>query len=114
MRVVNIVSALTGAFALIMLALLRHAGAGGDMSAVLIGGMLHLSAATAGLTVAGRSGKLNLIAIAMVLVGANIFAGVIYANALAPGHPFHALAPLGGGLQIIGWILLAFASPERR
>lgn len=114
MRFVNIFSALTGALALIMLAVLRHGYAQADFSAVLTGGLAQLSAAGAGLAIAGRAGRLNLIAIAMILIGANIFAGVIYASAISPDHPLRALAPIGGGLQILGWIVLAFASAARR
>jgi uncharacterized membrane protein YgdD (TMEM256/DUF423 family) len=114
MRLVNIFSALTGALALIMLAVLRHGSNVGDYSAVLTGGVTQLSAAAAGLAIAGRSGRLNLIAAAMILIGANIFAGVIYTSALNPAHPFRAFAPIGGGLQILGWLTLAFASAQRR
>jgi len=75
---------------------------------------MQLSAAAAGLAVSGREGRLNTIAASMMLIGANIFALVIYLNAVAPGHPLHALAPVGGGLSILSWILLAFASPAKR
>jgi uncharacterized membrane protein YgdD (TMEM256/DUF423 family) len=114
MRLVNICAALTGALALIMLALARHAQAVTADTAVLTGGVAQLSAAAACLAVAGRESRLNLIAAALLLLGANIFAGVIYANALSPEHPFRPLAPIGGGLLILGWLTLAFTSPLRR
>jgi uncharacterized membrane protein YgdD (TMEM256/DUF423 family) len=114
MRLVNIFSALTGALAFIMLAVLRHGSNVGDYSAVLTGGLAQLSAAAAGLAIAGRTGRLNIIAAAILLIGANIFAGVIYSSALMPEHPFRAFAPIGGSLLILGWIVLAFASPARR
>lgn len=114
MRLVNIFSALTGALAFIMLAILRHGHAETDYTAILTGGVAQLSAAAVGLAVAGRAGRVNLIGAALMLIGAKIFAGVIYANALAPGHPFGALAPIGGSLLILSWIVLAFASPEKR
>lgn len=114
MRFVNICSALTGAAALIMMAVLRHAYAATQDTAVLTAGIAQLSAAATGLAVAERAGRINLVAIAALLAGANVFAGVIYASAINPTHPFHALAPVGGSLQIIGWVLLAFASPARR
>lgn len=114
MRLVNMFSALTGASALIALAALRHSAPDADYSAILTAGLMQLSAAAAGLAVAGRTGRLNLIAAATLLIGANIFGAVIYLNATYPAHPFHALAPVGGGLSILSWILLAFAPPTKR
>jgi hypothetical protein len=80
MRIINILAALTGALALIRLAVLRHRYAVTADTATLKGGLAQLSAATAGLAIAGRTGRLNIIAVAMILIGANIFAGVIYAR----------------------------------
>lgn len=113
MRLVNIFSALTGAVALVMLALLHHRyGAAADFDAVLMAALAQLSTAAAGLAIAGRAGRLNLLGIAMMLAGANIFAGVIYASAIHDTHPFSAFAPIGGGLLIASWVVLAFASPK--
>jgi len=109
MRIINIFSAFSGAFALIMLAASHHGG-GGEGGIVMVAGLAQLSAAAAGLAVANRAGRLNLIAGAVLLAGAMLFAGPIY---LAAFHIYalHALTPIGGGLLILGWLTLAFAKP---
>jgi uncharacterized membrane protein YgdD (TMEM256/DUF423 family) len=109
MRIINIVSALSGACALLMLGVSHHMlAADPDVAFVYMAAAAQLSAAIAGLAIANRTGKLNLIAGALLLGGATLFAGTIYLGAFHV-HALHALAPVGGAAVILGWITLAFA-----
>lgn len=110
MRLINIFAGLTGAAAFIALAYFSHSGAN-DPTPITFGALAQLSAASACLAIANRTGRLNTVAGATLLVGANIFAGVIQLNAFVGDHPFHALAPVGGSLTILGWLMLAFTKP---
>ena len=48
---------------------------------------------------------------AAVLMGGNIlFAGSLYALVLTEQKALGMVAPLGGTLYIVGWLMLAFAS----
>jgi len=111
MRVIHILAGLTGAEAFIALAYATHV-AGGDPGPMTMGALAQLSAACAGLALAHRSGRFTLIAAAVLLLGANIFAGVIQMSTLVGDHPFRILAPVGGSLLILGWILAAFTKPN--
>ncbi len=110
MRVLNICAALSGALALIALAA-RHAKPDVDINLLMLAAIAQLSAAAAGLAIANRSGRLNAIAGAIILGGAFIFSGEIYFGAYTGNHGLIMLAPLGGTLMILGWIVLAFAKP---
>ena len=114
MRILNIAGGLSGACALIMLAAAHHLVRAGDpdISFVYLAAAMQLSAGLAGLVLAGRTSQLNLIAGAMILGGATLFAGVVYLSMINDNHPFHMLAPIGGALVILGWIVLAFAKPN--
>ena len=116
MRLLNVFAALSGALALIMLVLVAHALqlAQPDADRIELAAFIQLTAAAAALAISNRDGRLNLIAGAMILAGAAIFAGVLYALALANIRSVVMLAPLGGVLLIAGWIVLAFAKPGRR
>lgn len=111
MRILNIFAALSGALALVMLALTAHALdlAPPDAERVHLGGFIQLGAAAAALAVANRSGRLNLVAGAMILAGAALFAGALYALALTHARAFAMLAPVGGATLILGWLVLALA-----
>ena len=111
MRLLNIFAALTGACAFVALAYHAHSGAG-ETDPIIFAALAQLSAAAANLAIANRVGRLNLIGGAVLLAGANIFAGVIQLTAFVGEHPFHALAPVGGSLTILGWLVLAFAKPS--
>ncbi len=111
MRVLNIASALSGALALVMLAFAHHALADDpDGGIVLVGAIAQLAAAGAGLAIANRSGRLNLIAGALIVGGAALFAQAIYLGAFHL-YTLHILAPVGGAAMIAGWIMLAFTKP---
>lgn len=112
MRVINAVAALSGVLALIMLAYAHHGlAADPHVGFVYIAAGAQLATAVAGIAIAGRSGRLNLIAGALMLGGATIFAGAIYLNAFHMGPP-HGTAPVGGAIMIAGWLALAFAKPQ--
>ncbi|HVV33880.1 MAG TPA: DUF423 domain-containing protein [Vitreimonas sp.] len=114
MRWLNIIAALTGAAALMMLAAAHHLEQDSDFNNVLVAGLAQLSAAAAGLAIANRSGLLNEIAGALILLGGNLFACEIYFSSFRGEHTFAFLAPIGGALLIGGWVLLAFARPTAR
>src|SRR5690606_4800863 len=113
MRPLNIFAALSGALALVMLVMVAHVLALSPENAdrMQLGAFIQLAAAAAGLAIANRAGRLNLIAGAMILTGAAIFSGTLYALAITENSSFVMLAPFGGITLILGWIVLAFAKP---
>ena len=74
MRLLNIFAALSGVLALGVLVLAAHAlqPTPEDLERIKLAAYLQLGAAGAGLAIANRSGRLNLIAGAMILLGAAI------------------------------------------
>jgi len=118
MRLLNIFAAISG---LIALAALIYAAHGlrevpsGDLATAVerinLAAFIQLSAAAAALAIANRSGRLNLIAGALILAGAAIFSGTLYGISMF-GTPA-ALAPVGGVTLLIGWLVLAFAKPGK-
>lgn len=108
MRVINLLAGLTGAYCFIMLAGAHHSGADAG-NTLILAALAQIGAAAAGLAVAQRTSRLALIGAAILLAGANLFATVLYLNALVGAHPLHMLAPIGGTLLIAGWAVLAFA-----
>ena len=114
-RLINIVAGLSGACALMALAAAHHlVGDADGRDWVVLAAIVQLSAALAGLVVAGRAGMLNLIAGGLILVGATLFAAEIYVHAFLNNTALEMIAPVGGALAIIGWIALAFAKPAPR
>jgi uncharacterized membrane protein YgdD (TMEM256/DUF423 family) len=113
MRLLNVFAALSGVTALVMLVLAAHAlqPAPEDLERIQLGAFLQLGAAAAGLAIANRSGRLNLIAGAMILAGAALFAGTLYTLAITHSRAIVMLAPIGGITLILGWFALAFAKP---
>lgn len=116
MRLINIAAALSGFAALGMLVAaahpLRDALQAPDLERIKLGAFVQLGAACAGLAIANRTGLLNSVAGAMVLAGAALFAGTLYAISLTGAHgPLVALAPIGGATLILGWAVLIFAKP---
>lgn len=113
MRLLNVFAALSGLIALIMLVLAAHAlnPAPDDLDRIQLAAFLQLGAAAAGLAIANRSGRLNLIAGAMILAGAALFAGTLYTLAITHSRAIVMLAPVGGLTLILGWAVLAFAKP---
>ena len=78
---------------------------------IQLGAFLQLGAAAAGLAIANRSGRLNLIAGVMILAGAALFSGTLYTLAITHSRAIVMLAPVGGITLILGWLTLAFAKP---
>lgn len=117
MRTLNIAAALSGLIALGFLVAashpLRDALAPADLERIELAAFVQLGAACAGLALANRSGRLNLIAGALILGGAALFASALYAISLTGSHAFAMLAPIGGSALIIGWAVLAFAKPAK-
>lgn len=113
MRLLNVFAALSGVTALVMLVLAAHAlqPAPEDLERIQLGAFLQLGAAAAGLAIANRSGRLNLIAGAMILAGAALFAGTLYTLAVTHSRAIIMLAPVGGITLILGWITLVFVKP---
>jgi uncharacterized membrane protein YgdD (TMEM256/DUF423 family) len=109
----NICAALSGVLALSMLVAaahpLRDVLEAAALDRVKLGAFVQLGAACAGLAIADRAGRLNAIAGAMILGGAAVFSGALYAISLTGSQSFAMLAPVGGGTLILGWVVLAFA-----
>ncbi|MEZ5995554.1 MAG: DUF423 domain-containing protein [Hyphomonadaceae bacterium] len=116
MRLLNVAAALSGALALGFLAAaahpLRNVLAPADLDRIQLGAFIQLAAAGAGLAIANRSGRINATAGAMILGGAALFAGALYAISLSGNIAFASLAPVGGVTLILGWAVLAFAKPN--
>jgi uncharacterized membrane protein YgdD (TMEM256/DUF423 family) len=113
MRLLNVFAALSGLTALVMLVLAAHALQPGpeDLDRIELAALLQLGAAIAGLAIANRSGRLNLVAGVLIVAGAAIFAGTLYALAIADTRALIMLAPVGGITLILGWVVLVFAKP---
>lgn len=77
-------------------------GAAGQQEAEWLrtGGMYQLIHAVAALAIIGVARGPAI----MLLVGAAIFAGTLYAMALGAPRWLGAVTPIGGGLLIIGWL----------
>jgi uncharacterized membrane protein YgdD (TMEM256/DUF423 family) len=115
MRLLNVFAALSGLMALIALIYAAHAvntaapDAATSIERIKLAAFIQIGAAAAGLAVANRIGRLNLIAGALILVGAAIFSGTLYAVSML--HAPATLAPVGGITLLLGWLTLAFARP---
>jgi uncharacterized membrane protein YgdD (TMEM256/DUF423 family) len=117
MRLLNVFAALSGLIALAALIYAAHAlntaapDAATAVERIKLAAFIQMGAAAAGLAISNRSGRLNLIAGALILAGAAIFAGTLYAVSVL--HTPAALAPVGGVTLLAGWALLIFAKPGR-
>lgn len=114
MRLLNVFAALSGLIALAMLVLAAHAlqPTPDDLQRIQLGAFIQLGAAAAGLALSNRSGRLNLIAGAMILFGAAVFAGTLYTLAITHSRAIVMLAPIGGITLILGWFALLFSKPN--
>jgi len=114
MRLLNIFAALSGLIPLVMLVLAAHAlqPAPEDLQRIQLAAFIQLGAGAAGLALSSRSGRLNLIAGAMILAGAAIFAGTLYTLAIMHSRALIMLAPVGGVTLILGWFALLFTKPN--
>jgi uncharacterized membrane protein YgdD (TMEM256/DUF423 family) len=115
MRLINIAAALSGLVALGLLAAaahpLRDALQTADLDRIELGAFVQIGAACAGLAISNRRGRLNAVAGGLILCGAALFSGALYAISLTGAHAFAMIAPIGGITLILGWALLAFAKP---
>lgn len=115
MRILNIIGALNGACALIVLAAAMHLGRGfineHMFDAMRMAAYLQIGSGAALLAIANRNDQLNAIAGGMIGAGAAIFAGAIYGGVASGNEALFFGAPIGGLLMIAGWITLAFAKP---
>lgn len=113
MRLLNVFAALSGLAALAMLVLAAHAlqPAPDDLERIELAASIQLGAAAAGLAIANRTGRLNLIAGVLILAGATVFAGTLYTLAVTHSRAVVMLAPVGGIALLLGWLTLAFAKP---
>lgn len=90
---------------------LRDALQPADLERIKLGALVHMGAACAGLALSSRRGFINAAAGVMILAGAALFAGTLYAISLTGSHGFALLAPIGGTTLILGWGVLVFAKP---
>ncbi|MCR6645055.1 MAG: DUF423 domain-containing protein [Terricaulis sp.] len=114
MRLLNVFAALSGALALVMQTIAAHVLPlePPDAERLRLGAFVQLIAAAAGLALAGRAGRLNLIAGAMIVGGAALFAAALYTLAIAHLPWASKFAPFGGLTLIGGWLVAAFAKPR--
>lgn len=113
MRLLNIFAALSGLLALGMLVAAAHGlqATPDDVERIKLAAFVQLGAAAAGLAIANRSGRLNLVAGFLILTGALLFSGTLYAIAIADLRSIILLAPVGGTTLLAGWLVLVFAKP---
>jgi len=117
MRILNALAALSGLSALVLLVLSSHHMQGAAPEAIenlRLAAFTQLGSAVAGLAIASRNGRLNLIGGALILVGAACFTAAVAAHSLAQNTMLLPLAPAGGIAMMIGWLVLAFAAPTKR
>lgn len=114
MRGLNVAAALSGATALIMLVIAAHAlhPTPEDLERIHLGAFIQLGAAAAALAITSRHGMLNLIAGAMIIGGATLFAVALYILAVTHSSALIMLAPAGGITLIAGWLVLALTKPR--
>jgi len=116
MRILNIVGALNGACALIVLAAAMHLGRASIsehmFGAMQMAGYLQLGGGAACLALANRNDRVSLVAGAMIGAGAAIFAAAIDLGAVTNNQALLFGAPVGGLLMIFGWLGVAFATPK--
>lgn len=111
MRLISLFAALTGASCFIALAAAHHLASDAAFPHVVLAALAQIGAAAGGLAIANRNGKLNLIGGALILVGANLFATALYLPVFTTSNALLPLTPIGGGVLIIGWLVLALAKP---
>ena len=103
--VLVICAALSAALAIAAGAFGAHGAASAEAADWLrTGGQYQLIHAVAGVVLARRAPMVTTI----LLVGAAIFAGTLYAMALGAPRWLGAVTPIGGGLLIAGWLWAAW------
>ena len=117
MRILNVVAALSGISALLLLVVSSHHMQGAapeEIENVRLAAFVQLGSAAVGVAIAGRSGLINLIAGALILLGAALFTVAVDTHAIGHSTSFLPLAPVSGVAMMVGWLTLAFASPTKR
>lgn len=119
-RLCIVAGAVNGLIAVIMAALAAHGleviGAARLQmlrNAVQMHGWHALAMVACGIWAMLGGGRLALAAGAVFLAGIVVFCGAVYALALAQA-PVGFLAPIGGGLLMVGWLLLATSALAAR
>jgi len=111
-RITLLVAALMGVWGVTLLAAARHI-VGGELATIGAQMLLFHAPALIGWTLARRAGLLHPVigrigSFAMAL-GVMLFAGDLATRGLGGDRLFAYAAPLGGGLTIASWIVLALA-----
>jgi uncharacterized membrane protein YgdD (TMEM256/DUF423 family) len=117
MRILNILAALSGISALLLLVVSSHHmqdAAPAAIDNVRLAAFVQLGSAVAGIAIAGRSGLINLTAGALILAGAALFSLAVDTHAIGHMTTFLPLAPVSGVAMMVGWLTLAFAPPTKR
>lgn len=110
MRIVTVLAALSGAFAVAAGAFGAHSASGQAAEWLKTGGQYQLIHAVAAL-VAIRMGER--VTPWLFVAGAALFAGTLYLMALGAPHWLGAITPLGGAALIAGWICMAIGAWRR-
>ena len=100
------VASLTAAVAIMAGAFGAHGVSGEPKRWLMTGGHYQLMHAIAALVALRWSERLT--SSALLLTGAWIFAGSLYAMALGAPRALGAITPIGGLIMIIAWVTLAF------
>lgn len=118
-RLLIVAGALNGLAAVVMAALAAHGleaiGAARLQmlrNAVQMHGWHALAMVACGMWAIQGGGRLALASGTVFLVGTVVFCGAVYVLALAQA-PVGFLAPVGGGLLMVGWALLAVSALVR-
>ena len=72
-------------------------------------GLALLAIGLAGGRASGRPRRLIHVTAGAFLLGTVLFSGSLYLHALTGAVPIPVLTPLGGGILIVGWLVLAVA-----
>ena len=103
-------AALSAALAVIAGAFGAHGAANPKAAEWLRTGALYQMVHGVGaLAIAQRAPRIGWV----LIIGAAIFAGTLYAMALGGPRWLGAVTPIGGALMIAGWLLLAFSATRR-
>lgn len=117
MRILNILAALSGVSALLLMVISSHHMQGAtpeEIDNVRLAALVQFGSAAAGIAIAGRAGLINLIAGVLILAGAALFSVAVDTHAIGHSTSFLPLAPVSGVAMMVGWLTLAFAAPTRR
>lgn len=109
-RTLETAACLSAAFAIAAGAFGAHAATGPAADWLKAGGSYQLVHAVAVLAMAGRFSRPAWV----LLVGSLIFSSSLYALALGGPRLLGAVAPIGGGAMILGWLWMAYLASVSR